>query len=285
MTAGLIINSPAVIIGGMLLAPLFWPIIALSASIARGNFPLFHKSLLALVKASGLAVLLVVILALFSPFKDNPGSEILLRTEPNLFHLIIALFTGVAGAFVLVWPRITGVIIGVLIAAALMPALGVMGYGITTLDANITSGAFLLYLTNLIAIVFAGTVTLMVFGFRPARDKESQEFMKKDLIWAVILILLVSIPLSYTLYKAVEKNEKEKTVKQVLVDKIEDLEEGEVQKIEISQSKEQVQIRATIQAQFSPSNQEIQQLKTNLADQFDKKIDLVLTVIPTFEVR
>ena len=170
-TLGLVLNSPAVIIGAMLISPLMNPILAGGLALAAGDLILGVRALLTLVLscllAGGFALLLVALL----PFKEVTP-EIAARTHPNTLDLVVALFSGAIGA-IATCKEVKGVVTsipGVAIAVALMPPLCVAGYGAgvaLSLDGaegwQVARGGGLLFLTNLCAIMFvAGLVFLLV---------------------------------------------------------------------------------------------------------------------------
>ncbi|MFN5515297.1 MAG: DUF389 domain-containing protein [Cyanobacteriota bacterium] len=169
-TLGLVLNSPAVIIGAMLISPLMGGILANGLALAMGDIVLAIRSLVNLTLSSTLAVLFALGLVVILPFQEIT-SEIAARTHPNLLDLIVALFSGAVGA-VATCKQIKGVaasLPGVAIAVALMPPLCVVGYGIGTALSSghaegwaLARGAGLLFFTNLVAIIFA---SLIVFFF------------------------------------------------------------------------------------------------------------------------
>ncbi|MCY7347646.1 MAG: DUF389 domain-containing protein [Pyrinomonadaceae bacterium] len=168
-TLGLVLNSPAVIIGAMLISPLMNPILASGLALATGDIVLglraFFNLVLSCVVAIAFAVLLVVIL----PFREMT-SEIAARTQPNVLDLLIALFSGAIGS-VAICREVKGVVTsipGVAIAVALMPPLCVVGYGIGlffVLDAatgwRVASGGGLLFLTNFVAITLTAMLVFL----------------------------------------------------------------------------------------------------------------------------
>ena len=168
-TLGLVLNSPAVIIGAMLISPLMNPILASGLALATGDIVLglraFFNLVLSCAAAIGFAVLLVVIL----PFREMTA-EIAARTQPNVLDLLIALFSGAIGSLA-ICREVKGVVTsipGVAIAVALMPPLCVVGYGIGlffVLDAatgwRIASGGGLLFLTNLVAITLTAMLVFL----------------------------------------------------------------------------------------------------------------------------
>ncbi|MCZ8370860.1 MAG: DUF389 domain-containing protein [Porphyrobacter sp.] len=125
---GLLLASPAVVIGAMLLSPLMGPIMGLGFALAIGYSDWVKGSLRTLLIGSVMAVLLCAALVFFSPIQAVT-SEIAARTRPNLFDLFVALFSALAGAYAMIRGK-EGAIAGVAIATALMPPLAVVGYGL-----------------------------------------------------------------------------------------------------------------------------------------------------------
>lgn len=167
-TLGLILNSPAVIIGAMLISPLMNPIMA-GLALAAGDFILAMRALMNLASSSAAAVAFSTLLVTLLPFREMTA-EIASRTHPNTLDLVIALFSGTVGALA-VCKSFRGVVPtslpGVAIAVALMPPLCVTGYGIgvfLTVDRPqglaILAGGGLLFVTNLVAITFS---SMLVF--------------------------------------------------------------------------------------------------------------------------
>ena len=162
---GLMLSSPAVVIGAMLMSPMMGPIVALGFSLALLDFSEMNRALRALALGFGLALIVAVVLTVLSPLKE-PTAEILARTRPNFFDLLIAVFSGIAGAYAVIKQR-GETIIGVAIATALMPPVATVGFGLGTGDMGIAGGAFFLFMTNLVAIALAATLTAGFYGFRP----------------------------------------------------------------------------------------------------------------------
>ncbi|WP_333591364.1 TIGR00341 family protein [Brevundimonas sp.] len=193
---GLMLSSPAVVIGAMLVSPMMGPIVALGFSLALLDFGELKQALQAIVVGLGVALLVSVILTLVSPLKE-PTAEILARTRPNFFDLLIAVFSGVAGAYAVIKQR-GETIIGVAIATALMPPVATVGFGIGTGDLRIAGGAFFLFMTNLVAIALAATLTAGFYGFRPRLGERSGQARWRGLA-VVVVFALLSAPLVLSL--------------------------------------------------------------------------------------
>ncbi len=165
-TFGLIQNSPAVIIGAMLISPLMGPIMATGLGLAVGDLYLALKAITNLVLSVVVAVGLSAFIVRILPF-HSPTAEILARTNPTLLDLGIALFCGLAGSVVVGRAGSDGLtaLPGVAIAVALMPPLCSIGFGAGSgLDNRIMRGAGLLFLTNLVAIVSSAFVVFLLIG-------------------------------------------------------------------------------------------------------------------------
>jgi uncharacterized hydrophobic protein (TIGR00271 family) len=170
-TLGLIMNSPAIVIGAMLLSPLMGPIIASGLAVALGDFYLGIRALLNVVLSSLGSILLAALITWILPFR-TPTNEILSRVQPTLLDLAVAVMSGMIGAIVVCRGGQGGgvtAIPGVAVAVALMPPLGVVGFGVGIgWDWPIIRGGGLLYLTNLVAIIFSSF--LVFFSVRMDTD-------------------------------------------------------------------------------------------------------------------
>ena len=119
---GLLLSSPAVVIGAMLLSPLMGPIIGLGFALAIGDFQWIKQASKSLAVGTGISILFCALIVMLSPLQ-TVTQEIAARTQPNLFDLFVALFSAVAGAYAMIRGR-EGTVVGVAIATALMPPLG-----------------------------------------------------------------------------------------------------------------------------------------------------------------
>lgn len=174
-TFGLVLNSPAVVIGAMLISPLMGPILAAGLAFAASDVYLGLKSLLGVLGSVIVAVAFAALLVWVLPF-HSPTNEILARTQPNLLDLGVALFSGLAGSLVVCRGGGGGGVTalpGVAIAVALMPPLCTVGFGVGSgWNWPIMSGAMLLFLTNLVAI---GTSAFVVFYLEGMDEPEVRE--------------------------------------------------------------------------------------------------------------
>lgn len=200
-TFGLILNSGAVIIGAMLIAPLMAPILASALALVTGDVRWLLRSLASLLLGVLLAVALSAGLGRLVSgsnwdFLTQLPSEVLSRTRPTLFDLVVALAGGAAGAYALADPALSATLAGVAIATALMPPLCVVGIGLAIDDGAVWQGAALLFLANFTAIVFAGCVVFAARGLAPVKRRSRRIVVSRVVLVTAPLVLLVSLPLA-----------------------------------------------------------------------------------------
>ncbi|MES2488068.1 MAG: DUF389 domain-containing protein [Bacteroidota bacterium] len=201
-SVGLNVNSTAVIIGAMLISPLMSPIVGAGFALGIFDFSLLKKSLLNLLIATVVSLSVSTLYFLISPFKDVQ-SELLARTAPNIYDILIAFFGGLVGVIAVTRAEKGNPIPGVAIATALMPPLCTAGYGLATAQWSYFAGAFYLYCIN---CVFIGIATFLIIKYLkyPAKKQvnERQQKQVKFAVWALIIVMLVpSSYLAYSLYR------------------------------------------------------------------------------------
>lgn len=187
-TLGLLLNSPAVVIGAMVLAPLMSPIISLSMGLQRSIAELSREALSTLAIGTFIALALSAIMAYIYPI-HAVTAEIEGRLHPSVLDLLVAVLSGVAGAFANSRANIAKSLPGVAIAVALVPPLCVAGIGIGWMNREIFMGAMLLYITNLAGIILAAGLSFMVIGFAPFSRA------KKGILLSIFFVGIISIPL------------------------------------------------------------------------------------------
>lgn len=172
-TLGLMLNSVAVIIGAMLVAPLMTPLASFSIGLTSGALPITQRSLLTLVQGVLLALLLAIAMGLLLPL-DVPTSEMLARGNPSLLDAGVALFSGCVAAYATARKDIPAALAGVAIAAALMPPVCTIGLGIALADPALAGGASLLFVTNIIFIIMGASFVFLWLGMRHDVPVEGQ---------------------------------------------------------------------------------------------------------------
>jgi len=192
-TIGLLCNSVSVIIGAMLVSPLMGPIVRLGLGIATLDIRRVFRALGTLLAGMGLALLVAILIVRLSPLR-TPTPEILARTTPNLFDMIAATLSGLAGGYAMVRQR-GGTIVGVAIATALMPPMAVVGFGIAVAQWRISQGALLLFATNFATIALSATLICTWYGF-------SGRGTRAAVAWQMLVGFAVMLPLGWPLAHA-----------------------------------------------------------------------------------
>ncbi len=215
---GLLLSSPAIIIGAMLVAPLMLPILAVGMSMVQGDLRLLRTAAVATILGIVLAISISASITLITPAQINT-SEILSRTRPTLLDLLVALASGAAGGYAAARKEVAAALPGVAIAAALVPPLGVIGYGTATGQFEIAGGSLLLFTTNLIAIVVAAAVVFLLLGFRPGQARMRQVVQLKFLL-SVLALLLISIPLAFFSVNGMGQTMRQNQIETLLIDSV-----------------------------------------------------------------
>ena len=201
-SVGLNVNSTAVIIGAMLISPLMGPIVGAGFALGIYDFSLLKKSLRNLLNATAVSLVVSTLYFYLSPFKDVQ-SELLARTAPNIYDILIAFFGGVVGAIAVTRSEKGNPVPGVAIATALMPPLCTAGYGIATAQWTFFLGAFYLYCINCVFIGIATFLIIKYLNYPAAKqiDEKHQKRVKYTIAFLITAMLAPSSYLAYSLYR------------------------------------------------------------------------------------
>ncbi|SFG30522.1 TIGR00341 family protein [Prevotella sp. KH2C16] len=201
---GLNINSTAVIIGAMLISPLMGPIIGMGLAIGINDFELLKRSIKNYLVATVISVLTAAIYFTITPLNEAQ-SELLARTSPSLYDVLIALFGGAAGILALCTKGKGNVIPGVAIATALMPPLCTAGYGLAVGKMSFFFGAFYLFFINTVFIALSTFV-----GVRMLRFKHKEFIDARRLLavrrYIVAIVILTMIPATYMTVQIIRRS-------------------------------------------------------------------------------
>lgn len=200
-SVGLNVNSTAVVIGAMLISPLMGPIVGAGFALGVYDFDLLKKSLRNLALSTLIGLVFSTLYFYISPFKDVQ-SEILARTSPNIYDILIAFFGGIVGVIAVTRVEKGNPIPGVAIATALMPPLCVAGFGLATGNWSFFFGAIYLYSINCVFIGIATFLIIKYLKYPPKKQvDERQQKQVRNMITILILVMLVpSAYLAYSLY-------------------------------------------------------------------------------------
>ena len=193
-TLGLLQSSAPVVIGAMLVSPLLGPIMGIGFGLATLESNLIKRSLVTMAAGMAVAILVAMVLIWLSPIRDVTP-EVRARTQPTLLDLGVAVVGGIAGVYAIM-RKLSGVMVGVAIATALVPPLSTIGFGLATGRFDFAVGAALLFLTNTLAIAFAATIVARLNRFGPSLTPQHTAMQVAGI---VVTLGLLSIPLALTL--------------------------------------------------------------------------------------
>jgi len=289
-TFGLIIDSTAVVIGAMLLSPLMTPILGIAASLVMGWPQRAGRVAIRLFIATafvfGLAWLIPWIMQF--PTSIHIPDEILGRTNPNFADLLVALCAGLAAAYMLVRKEAISALPGVAIAVALVPPLCVSGLLTYFTEYHLAWEAFVLYFTNLTAIVLMAGAVLLVMGFKPkVRDLRLHLRVTAGLMMASGIVALVAIPLGQRTFNDIRDLHDRVVAYRVIEDWIG---ENPVELIDVEVEDNLIQVKLLINLPFSsfPKSKQtdlrayltpemtIEKLKQQLIETLNKQVNVSL---------
>jgi len=278
-TLGLLLNSAAVVIGAMLVAPLMSPILGFSLGMVLGDVRLIRLSIESMFKGVSLALVLAVVIGILSPFRELT-SEIMMRTQPTLIDLVIALASGMAGAYAISREEVSAALPGVAISAALMPPLGAAGLGLALGRPQVAGGAFLLFLANIAAISLAGVIVFIVVGVRSQTwQPETNRRIRRGLIGFVLLVLVIAIPLGIIMGGIVRHADTRQEIRHVLTDRIGAL-EGELVDFEHRTEPERLVVVATVRSIEPLEGAVVDEIAAALRERLNRPVALDIVVLP-----
>lgn len=200
---GLNTDSVAVIIGAMLISPLMGPIMGMGLALGIEDFPMLQRGLKNILMAILGSLAASALFFLISPQYEGT-SQLLARTSPSIYDVFIALFGGAAGIVGTACRNKGQVLPGVAIATSLMPPLCTAGYGLATLQAKFFFGAFYLFFTNMIFILFATWIGIKLMGY--TKVPVSNPHRHRRVQWIVWTIVCATVGVSIWLTVQMVRN-------------------------------------------------------------------------------
>ena len=199
---GLNVNSTAVIIGAMLISPLMGPIMGFGLAVGISDFELLKQSFKSYLLTTFISVVTSTLYFSLTPLNEVQ-SELLARTSPTIYDVLIALFGGLAGIIAVSTKEKGNVIPGAAIATALMPPLCTAGFGLATGNIFYFLGAFYLYFINSVFISFATYlgVRFMHFKRKDFVDKQREQLVRRYIIALVLVTMCPAFYLTYGIVK------------------------------------------------------------------------------------
>lgn len=173
VTLGLILDNPSIVIGGVLLTPLFSPLLTIGLGIVLSNRNIIIKSFINFLKLTVSIVIISLIISFVVNIKEST-IEISLRTIPRFEYFLVALIAGFIGTYFWVKPHLQNLVSGIIIAVALIPPISCLGIGLGLFNKDIISGSLMFLILNFIGILFGSVLMFSFFGF----SRQSSTFEK-----------------------------------------------------------------------------------------------------------
>ena len=281
-TYGVIGDSTATVIGAMIIAPLMRPIMAVTAGLVMGNLKRAGFSFL-IVLAGVIGVIglswLQTEITVTRVISFDTNSQLAGRISPRLIDLYVALAAGAAGAFALSRDDVADSLPGVAMAIALVPPLCVVGIGLAQGEIDAALGAFLLFLTNFLAILLAGGGVLALLGLSTATLKGLTRDARRGSFMLIALgILLIAIPLGATSIRFFEDNLVKRETIQLAMEWMQGTSYG-IDRVRVAGD----QINLVIHG--SGERPVLSELGDRLSASLDKPVDINLVIVPTAQER
>ncbi|MEZ4570832.1 MAG: TIGR00341 family protein [Thermomicrobiales bacterium] len=284
---GLVVNSTAVTIGAMLIAPLMGPILGMSLSLVRGDLHRLSQAVTTLLIGVAMAILISIIIGnVVSRSKANGflaelPREMINRTEPTLFDLVVAMAGGFLAAYALTQPRLSPTLPGVAIATSLMPPLCVVGLGISQGETGVSNGALLLFLANFVAIVFSSAVVFVLAGFGPLAFHERRQVLSRTFVVSSVSLFLITIPLANFMVRIADDARTSQIVRETLSEQFEEI-SADARLVEFSQEQRDgdLHVNATVRTPRELSYEETSRIQRILATKLDTPVSLELLIVP-----
>ncbi|RSE31504.1 TIGR00341 family protein [Acinetobacter junii] len=258
---GLLADSAAVVIGAMLVAMMLGPISGIALAFIDNRWILLQTALKTLALGMVMIFSIGVVLGLIN-FNMPLTSEILSRTQPTVIDLMIALAGGAAGAFASISPRLSVAVVGVAVATALVPPLVASGILLAHAELRHSANAFLLALTNMVAIQISSSLVLWIAGFRRGSNEQVQsnvlEFIKRNAI-SLIFLLILAIYLSANFIQMLQKQMYE-TKSKTAIEQLLNQKNNIIDTIQFEQQKQYTLIRVVVRGDTVPTLSQIKQL-------------------------
>lgn len=277
-TLGLLSDSPAVIIGAMVVAPLMSPILGIGLATTTGEKKLLKDALLTLLFGALLSIAVSVLLTWvndelpFISLHQIPG-EVMSRTRSSPVDLTIAIAGGLAAAYAITRPKLSAALPGVAIATALMPPVCTIGIGLALQNWQVASGSGLLFITNAVAIAFASGLVFLARGF-----SKEQRFAGTKIhatIWvSTVLVIILLIPLSYFSLRVIRQAEENRLINAVVEREVALLPDSQLEETNIINNPEILELSLTLHTSRSLYWQEIVSLQEAIAAGLDRKVAL-----------
>jgi len=272
---GLVMNSTAVIIGAMLVAPLMTPIFGISLALVRSDAHLLGNAAKAEIAGVVAAILMGFVLGRIYPGLE-PTPEMLARTQPQLFDLLVAIFSGFAGAYALVDEKISPALPGVAIATAIVPPLANTGlcFAVGAYAGGI--GSFLLFFSNFLSILLVASVVFWFFGMTEKYHGLNRKVVIRRFSLPILGFFLIALVLSHTLYQINQDRRIKLTIQNVLIEELADLPATDFDQMVYQADGDKINVLAHVHSAMVISPTQVSRIQERLAEELKQSTGLTI---------
>ena len=272
---GLLMDSTAVVIGAMLVAPLMTPILGLGLALVQGNSKLLGYALRAEIAGVAIAIAASYLLGMAIPYFDATA-EMLSRTRPNLLDLLVALFAGAAGAYALVDEKLSPALPGVAISTAIVPPLANAGLCLSLGAYAGATGSFLLFFTNFLCILLVSAFIFWLSGMsRRAPEAKGRTFLRR-FGPALVGLAVVTVFLGRAFGTLLEKRRLRNDVRQILSSEFSEYRVTNLKELSHWMDGETVQLLAHVHAPRMLTPRQVKAIEKKLESKLSMPFNLFL---------
>ncbi|MCF8081776.1 MAG: DUF389 domain-containing protein [Deltaproteobacteria bacterium] len=272
---GLLTNSPAVVIGAMLVSPLMTPIFGISLGLVQGNFKLLRRAAVAEFGGVALAIAVAVLLGLL-PFAQEVTPEMLTRTSPTLLDLLVATLAGMAGGLAMIDERISPVLPGIAMATALTPPLAVSGLCVAFGAYDGAWGAFLLFFANFLAILAVAACLFILAGFVTREEMGTGRQVVKRFAGPAVGLIMVTILLTHALIGIISERRTTAAIRAVVKNELASERGTSINNLLYDRKADKVDVLASVTTPQVISPQKIKQMQNKLDKALGTRTNLIM---------
>lgn len=283
---GLLMNSSAIVIGAMIVAPLMIAILGMGLSIVLGDPRFFWRAAATTFRGVLLAVLMGFVIGLLVPGAEVTD-EVLALASPTVLVLAVALAAGIAAAYAISRQAVSAALAGVAVAASLTPPLVSIGLALALRDMMIAGGAALTFLANLVAIVATSGFVFLFMGFRPQRgDPERATTQRRGFSTFSILLVLVAVPLVIITQRSLSEVSFRRSLESSINREVTRLTNGELVGWDYTITDEgMLNLDMTIRVSDTVSHAQARILQERIAQSLEMPVALSLSMVPVERLR
>ncbi|MEA3309222.1 MAG: DUF389 domain-containing protein [Chloroflexota bacterium] len=287
-TLGLLLDSPEVIVGAMMVSPLIAAILGMSLNITLGEPRNFWRALWMTLRGMLIATITGLVVSSLVP-GAHITHEVMAFSHPSLLDLALALTAGATAAYANSRSNVSAAFAGVAVAAALTPPLANVGLLLSLGSWELAWGALLLFITNLIAIVAAGVAAFIWLGFRPQPgDMERKTLLQRGIGGALLMLILVTIPLTILTRESTLNARLQEDVETALQAEVANLPGATLVEWQLGSgaaTDETLQLNITLRMPTSLKYADARNLQEEVAQRLERPVALAIDMVPSTQLR